>query len=62
MSDIHGTREELVAMIVSLRAALRTLIESAKLCPSCHEENECYVFSMTALADAGAALGQGGDK
>jgi hypothetical protein len=42
--------------VLELESALRTLIKSAKPCKHCHPENECYTFSMTALADAGNVL------
>jgi hypothetical protein len=42
--------------VLALEAALRGLIASAKPCKHCHPENDCYTFSMTALADASKTL------
>lgn len=52
----NGLVVDAAACISDLAAALRELISSAKPCPSCHEEAECYVFSMSSLADSGATL------
>lgn len=56
---IHDRDAEIASLRAEnerLRAVLTALIKSAKPCPSCHPENECYVFSMVALAEASRAI------